>query len=110
LFDGIAVENDAEKPQLGNVEPVFADGSYSIDVSTEVARIAAGTTSEPAEKAPEIVRALSVVQSGLQDASAYAIPKALSVTFQEREVSDGLATVLEVKAVPSQETLTWAPL
>jgi hypothetical protein len=70
LFDGIAVENDAENPQLGNVEPVFADGSYSRDVSTEVARIAAGTTSEPRANAPEIVSALSVVQSGEQSASA----------------------------------------
>lgn len=48
MFDGIAVENAAEKPQLGNVGLPFADGSYSRDVSTADLGIAAGTTSLPA--------------------------------------------------------------
>jgi hypothetical protein len=70
LFAGIAVENDAEKPQLGNVDPVFADGLYSNDVSTEVARIAAGFISLPAVNVSEMDSEASVTQSSEHVASA----------------------------------------
>ena len=101
LFDGIAVEYDAEKPQLGKVAPVTASGDYSAEVSTEAARIAAGTTSPAGTNSALIVNASSVIQAGTQAASAYVIPKALSVTDQPSELSGD-----PVKFTPSQETLT----
>lgn len=99
--DGIAVEYDAEKPQLGKVAPVTASGEYAAEVLTEVARIAAGTTSPAGTISSEIVNDGSVTQAATQSASVYVIPKALSTTDHPSESSGD-----PVKSTPTHETLT----
>jgi hypothetical protein len=105
-LDGTAVENVAEKPHRGKVAPVAADGSYSTEVSILVRRMAAGTTSDPATNAELTVTESPAVQSVVHELAVYVIFKGLDDTSQERDVSVSCATVLEVNAIQSQETLT----
>ena len=70
-----------------------------------MARIEAGTTATEAYAALTVTES-PAVQSTEQSASVYVIFKGLSDTAQERDVSLGAATVLEVKSTPDQETLT----